>query len=347
MTTGVSPPNKGADDPIAIFEEIRALREANRREREPKTARRILRLAHLAGLALLERAKADSPDHPDPALDQLPECDQLPEFDRDDVTPEVLRAAIVRSGCLLVRGAVDEQDVTRLVDGIGRAYAVREAQPRARSAGDGYFEEFEPDPRFDLRFDRGVIRGGTALLAADSPQVLFDVIDALERAGLGRLAADYLGDRLAMSVNKCLLRRASPGLLAASYGRGGSKLSAWHQDGAFLGDVRALNVWLSLSHCGDDAPGLDVVPRRLDRIVPTGTTEAVFDWSASRAVAEEAAGDVGVVRPIFEPGDALLFDELLLHATAAEPGMRSTRYAVENWFFGPSSFPSKHTPLAF
>ena len=31
---------------------------------------------------------------------------------------------------------------------------------------------------------------------------------------------------------------------------------------------------------------------------------------------EEAAGDVPILRPIFEPGDALFFDELFLHQTA-------------------------------
>ncbi len=70
----------------------------------------------------------------------------------------------------------------------------------------------------------------------------------------------------------------------------GYKGISWHQDGAFLGGVRALNVWLSLSHCGDDAPGLDIVPKRIDRVVPTGTEGAAFDWSVSQAVVDEAAG---------------------------------------------------------
>ena len=62
-----------------------------------------------------------------------------------------------------------------------------------------------------------------------------------------------------------------------------------------MGDVRALNVWLSLSRCGDEAPGMDVVPRRLDHIVPTGTEGAMFEWSVSEQVAEEAAGETGVL----------------------------------------------------
>jgi hypothetical protein len=139
-------------------------------------------------------------------------------------------------------------------------------------------------------------------------------------------------------VNKSTLRRVTPDV--------GKGFSLWHQDGAFLGDVRALNVWLSLSRCGDVAPGLDIVPRRIDHVLPTGTEGAIFDWSVSQAVVEEAAGDVAIARPIFEPGDVLLFDDLCVHATAAEPEMPNPRYAIENWFFGPSGFPGNYAPLA-
>ena len=45
--------------------------------------------------------------------------------------------------------------------------------------------------------------------------------------------------------------------------------------------VRSLNLWLALSPCGVDAPGLDIVPRRFDEILPTGTEGAMFDWSVS------------------------------------------------------------------
>jgi hypothetical protein len=63
-------------------------------------------------------------------------------------------------------------------------------------------------------------------------------------------------------------------------------------------------------------------------------------------VAEKAAGKAGIIRPIFEPGDVLLFDELFLHQTGSDPGMPHPRYAVESWFFGSSAFPSDYVPLA-
>ena len=53
------------------------------------------------------------------------------------------------------------------------------------------------------------------------------------------------------------------------------------------------------------------------------------------------------MRPIFEPGDVLLFDEMNLHATAADPSMPNPRYAIESWFFGLSGFPPQYVPIAY
>jgi hypothetical protein len=110
--------------------------------------------------------------------------------------------------------------------------------------------------------------------------------------------------------------------------------------------VRALNLWLSLSRCGDEAPGLDIVPRRLDGLVATATDEAVLGYQVSQGKAEEAAADVPIVRPIFEPGDALLFDELFLHQTGSDASMPKPRFAIESWFFGGSAFPGEYAPIA-
>src|SRR5262249_19869686 len=137
-------------------------------------------------------------------------------------------------------------------------------------------------------------------------------------------------------LQKCTLRKAEPNVAGG-----------WHQDGAFLGDVRSLNVWLSLSHCGDTAPGLDIVPTRIDHIVDTGTEGAVHDLAVSQKMAEELAGGKGIQRPIFEPGDVMLFDDVFLHKTGSDPSMPNPRYAIESWFFGPSAFPDDYVALAF
>ena len=175
--------------------------------------------------------------------------------------------------------------------------------------------------------------------AADSPRVMFDLLESFERAGMRQMLTAYLSGRPTLSVNKGTLRRARPTVDTAW----------WHQDGAFLGrDIRSLNVWLSLSHCGRDAPGLEVVPERLAGIVETGTQGADFDWSVGDSVAAEASGEKAS-RPVFKPGDALLFDHLLLHRTFTDPAMTGTRYATETWFFAPSAYPdpADQVPLVY
>jgi hypothetical protein len=321
-----------------LLGEIGALTAEARARRDPELERRILGLRHRAGLELVDRSAA-RPDYATPGFDRLANGSNLVEVGPRELTPELLRAAILRHGCLLVRGLLDPAQVAGLVEGIDRAFDSREAQTSGQPADDAYYSEFVPDERFDLSTDRQWIGGASNFWAVDSPRVMFDLFETFERTGLRRVATDYLGEHPAISVNKCTLRRVFPSDFQ------GEIPSAWHQDGAFLSDVRALNVWVALTRCGDVAPGLDIVPRRLDDIVATGTDGATFDWSVSKPMAERVAGDVGILRPIFESGDVLLFDDLFLHATAATPEMPNTRYAVECWFFGPSAFPSDYAPL--
>jgi hypothetical protein len=317
-----------------LLGEIDVLTQRNRERPDPELARRILRLRHEAG-ALMVESPPPRPGYPTPEPDGVMGASALPEVSAEALTPELLRAAILHSGSLLVRGLVPEQEASRLAEGIERAFAARDAALAGGSPDEGYYEEFAPVPPYEF-VERPWVAESGGVAGADSPRLMFQMLDIFDRAGLRSVITAYLGERPALSVQKCTLRKTEP-----------SSGGEWHQDGAFLGDVRALNVWLSLSHCGDDAPGLDIVPRRLDHTAPTGTEGALFDWSVSPAVAEELAGDAGIVRPIFEAGDVLLFDELFLHKTAADPKMPNPRYAVESWFFGPSAYPGKYAPLSF
>ena len=106
-------------------------------------------------------------------------------------------------------------------------------------------------------------------------------------------------------------------------------------------------MWVALSDCGVDSPGIDLLPRRFDQIVETGTGGAIFDWAVGPAVVEHLAVDTPVVRPEFHAGDALLFDDLFLHRTGIEPTMTRPRYAIEAWFFAPSSYPAGQVPLVW
>jgi len=317
-----------------LFAEIERLTEANRGNRSRETERRLLRLRHLAGIRLLD-ANGRSPEHPSPDFTGLPDADGLPEFTREDVTPELLRAGILRDGCLLVRGLVDRDEALRFAGQIDRSFAERDKHDSGESAAEGYYEEFRPHARYGDVNVRPWVKEGGGVLATDAPMLTFEMIEMFRAAGLERLVEDYLGEPPMFTVHKTTLRKAAPEVPGA-----------WHQDGAFMGEVRALNLWLSLSRCGDESPGLDVVPRRLDYLVRAQTEEAVLDYQVSQKNAEEAAGDKKIIRPIFEPGDALFFDELFLHATGSDPSMPKPRFAIENWFFGGSAFPGDYAPVA-
>ena len=150
------------------------------------------------------------------------------------------------------------------------------------------------------------------------------------------LVAGYLGEPALISVQKTTLRKAEPTV-------GG----AWHQDGAFMGEVRSLNLWLALSRCGDVAPGLDIVPRRLDEFAPTGTDEAVLSLPG---VAAQGRG--GRRRRADRPAGVRAGRRAVLRRAcsctrpASDPSMPNPRFAIENWFFGGSAFPREFAPVA-
>jgi hypothetical protein len=315
---------------------IELLTEANRASRSLEIEREIRRLRHVEGLRLLAEEDGD-PSYAE-AAGELPapgEQSRIPEVSPGQLTPSLLRASILRYGCLLVRGLTDRDAAQRMAAGIDRAFEVREALAPGESDPDGYYDELLPESGEPIE-GRAWVQEGGGVLAADSPRLFFDMLDGFNSAGLDGLIRGYLGERPAISAQKCTLRKAMPDV-------GG----AWHQDGRFLGDVRSLNVWLSLSRCGDVAPSMDVIPRRLDDYAPAGTEGTVLDYQVSQDTAERVAGEAGIVRPIFDPGDALLFDHLFLHQTGSDPSMPNPRYAVESWFFGPSGFPSEYVPIAF
>jgi hypothetical protein len=331
--------------PEQLLDEIGELTNQNREHPDRRIERKLLDLRHRAGLRLTEEADA-APAHPTPAFDRLPADSALPEARPDDVDPEFVRAAILRNGYVLIRGLVSPDEARSLADEIERAYVARAAHAAgAGDADESYFAPFEPNRKFDLSSERVFSQDAAGLWAADSPHVMFDILDAFERTGLTRMATGYLGQHPVMSVNKSVLRKVPPDVFGVS-GEGDQRQSGWHQDGRFMGSVTALNVWMALCRCGDVAPGLEFVPRRIDEIVPTGTEGATFDWSVSRAVAEESAGDAPILRPIFEAGDVLLFDEYFLHTTAADSSMLNVRYAIEAWLFAPAGFPDQYAPLA-
>lgn len=305
----------------------------NRRRRDPGIERQLVRWRMEAPIP----RRSPRPDWPPRVPDLFGAADGLPEVLGRELTSERLSSALHYRGGLIVRGLVGEATATALARSIDRVFEQLEALAR----GDA------PDPTW---YDAVTVRGaGNDFLAQlrafgqqaggpftfDSPRAAFELIDAFAASGVIDVIAGHLGERPTLSVQKTVLRRVTP-----------SAGTDWHQDGAFLGErIRAVNVWLSLSDCGVHAPGLDILPRRVPHVVETGTRGAKFRWSVGPGTVEQVRGDTPLVAPVFRPGDALLFDQLLLHRTGVRPGMTETRWAAESWFFAPSIRPKPYFPI--
>jgi hypothetical protein len=338
MTAPDQPTGSTAVEAESALEAIDSLSEQNRRDRDPEIEKRLVRLRNLA-YQELDRSPTESP-WPDQEPRARDADEELPRLSRDEVTPELIRDQILRYGCAYIPGLVPRERAEHLADEIDRAFELAHthlAQTPPDEDTPFYFPWQFVDDKDALSQTRSFVREGGGVWTVEAPRIMFDFLETLEQAGLRPLIRDYLGERPAMTLKKSTLRKTEP-----------LPMADWHQDGAFLGDdIRTLNLWLSLSHCGDDAPGLDLVPRRFDRVLETGAGGASFHWSAGPDTVEEARGDVPVVRPLFEPGDALLFDELFLHRTATDDSMTRTRFAIETWFFAPSLYPGDQIPFVW
>ncbi len=319
---------------------IELLGESNRRQRCDDYEIALANTRHKAWHDITFRGDSASPAA---ASGQPPVgLSGMPELAIGEVTAAAIRAAFESHGSLLIPGALDDNQITRLTQAVDSSFAASRLDEREGEL-DAWFHPIELDERTiesvgasRLMIRRKFNRDAGGVLFADSPRALFEVLDVYESLGLRQSIADYIGQRVTVSGSKGTLRLVDT-----------DQVGGWHQDGAFLGsDIRALNVWLTLTPCGVDAPGLDIVNRRFDEIVPTGTEGAYFDWDVSDSLVREIAGD-SIVRHEFAAGDILLFDEMNLHRTAITPEMNTPRRAIEMWCFSTVNYPSDHVPIVW
>jgi hypothetical protein len=278
------------------------------------------------------------PDWPPDIPDLFADCAGPPEVEAECLTVAMLGAGILYHGCLIARGLLSRDEASVLAGNIDRVFdaakAAKDGEPLERTLP--WYAPLHVR-RGNEALHRARLLGyrGSSILTSDSPRMLFDLLEVFEQRRVIATIAEYFGEPPTLSAQKAALRRVSP-----------STGTDWHQDGAFLGDdIRAVNVWLALSECGVDAPGLDLIPRRLSTIVETGTGGAKFRWSVGSSTVEMVAGTMPVASPVFMPGDAVMFDQFLLHRTGVRPGMTEHRWAIESWFFAPSGSPRAYFPI--
>ncbi len=199
----------------------------------------------------------------------------------------------------------------------------------------GWYSQFTPDPgRYRVGGRRNGCGLGLPMWTADSPEMFSPAGGAGRRhrgGGAGHRVPGRTPPALGQQVHPAPECCSPPTWAGTRTGPSWARRCAPSTSGWPLG------------HCRTTAPGMDIVPRRIDRVVETGSGDALFGWSVSTDVVREVAGDAGVVSPEFGPGDALLFDHLFLHSTCVEPdaARSGTRFA-----WRPGSSPRRPTPTA-
>jgi len=315
----------GSGQSTTVQERLRALLDANRAAPDVEVERELLQVR--ASMFARREGGAAVADtlHPPPG----PRRFGVPSESAGDLDVARLRESISSYGSLQVRGLLDSGHVDQMRAVIDSALEAQEAAYSGADPRPGSPWFAASDLVSDGEISRQWVRGTGAVLAADSPRGIYQLLEMFSDLRIDELVTSFFGERPALSVEKTTLRRVAPQREAGG----------WHQDGQFLGaNIRSLNIWIALSDCGTDAPGLELVPTRLEYIVQAGTEGAPYDWCISASQVEREFPGLSV-RPEFKAGDALLFDHFLLHRTWRTASMTRERYAIESWFFAPSAYP--------
>src|SRR4051812_17494366 len=106
----------------------------------------------------------------------------------------------------------------------------------------------------------------------------------------------------------------------------------FHQDMRLLG-VPLVNVWIPLSACGVEIPGLEVVALPLADLEDTiSAGENFYAGIGVEIGCDNVLGKFGVkalYHPAFAVGDALFFQGTTIHRTYVTPAMRRERISID------------------
>ena len=221
---------------------LELLEASNRSARSDEVEIALAKLRHRCFERLATTPPGSEPAEPSrsPAIG----ASGLPECGSAGLTAHQVRAALVEHGCLLVRGAVDAACTHALAEEIDRSFAAQELADSTETTS-AWWSPLALDAAQTNSLGRKWVRGGGGVLLADAPRLLEETLDMYTALGLRAVVTDYLGSRPVLSANKCTLRRvAVTDQRRLAPGRRLSRDSG----------IRAINMWLTLTPCGVDAP---------------------------------------------------------------------------------------------
>jgi hypothetical protein len=270
----------------------------------------LLALMTDAGKARCQRSSALAVVRPQ-ATDLFADTVGLPEIPAEELSRDTLAAGILHHGALLVRHLYSEDLLTRL-----QGIAVSR---------------------------EGIDREDNSPLGC-SPHTFFQLLSIYQDCGLLDAVRGYLDDEPVVFGERSKLRQ---------HRAGRDKYAAipWHQDVNFFGRKSyAINCWAAVTSCGEDNPGLNIVPVRTDKRHRWDGDDGIAPLDYGRSLTPQELdlirGNQAVAHPVLQPGDALLFDEMTVHQTALSRWVQREQVVTISWFFRASGFPAWGTPIA-
>lgn len=313
-------------------EVISLLTQRNRQKENIEIEARLVKTRRKAFLAQSDNL----PDKiwPKSVVDMFPSEKGVPEVQAEELTAAKLASAIQHHGSLIVRGLVKGEDAKQVSQAIDATLKSR-ASLSDKMSGTAlpWFNPLNAPSYRGLSVDRDIFGSHDIALAVDSPRTLFRHLEALHRTSCIDIVKEYFGEQVAISARKSTIRRAPP-----------NAPTGWHQDGIFFGrNSRSLNIWTAYSPCGVDSASLDVVALPFSELVQADGGD--FNNQSVSNDRVLSYGTHNIVRPVFDIGDAIIFDHLTLHRTGIDERMTKSRDAIELWFFAASTYPDNQIPL--
>ena len=243
---------------------------------------------------------------------------------------------LARDGVVLVRQALPEKAAAELRQQADACYERIEAVTSGGGSG-------RIDSVLGSRC-RYLPASSSVSLEALGPDVVPDVVAKLTRSPLvAELVNVRLGGQMSCDLDQCWLRRQ----YAPSRRPAGHSAHSWHQDGALGFDFNAtgsgdkgltreallqmLTVWVALTACGEDAPGLELTPVHPARLLKV---KELQEFTLQRS-----SGQSDAWSPVMKPGDALVIESSTLHRTYVRSQMMKDRTSIEVRLF-----PARNTP---
>ena len=263
----------------------------------------------------------------------------LPEYDAKDISPTILRQAILARGTILIRNLIPQEVIRPLGDDVLKMIAHFDSIPQDIVRREMGYEEPARKNMWREILNDGVHYNYDLITFTAGRASMFD---PLHKSAMFSLVRDAFPEARIEENFITNTRRIFPKPPKGGYS---DVPLEPHIDAMFhQHDVFGINFWTPLTEAGEHAPGLAVVPnsvvdvRNAFEYNPEGYEVGPHDFAhmhrfKSHKVAPEGLEQLGYahrfVRPKMQPGDVLAFTNFTVHATSVLPGMTNSRTSIE------------------